>query len=129
MTGVSVSLTPDIGVVPDSGGGLVVTDSGGGSLAQSQKPEQPRDEARGGGRLVTVMERPKKITFGEMRESGVRGSLSKVIDSLAAGHPFSIVHLLEFENRRRILFAAIKSKGGNDEDLAAGVCRGGRAFG
>jgi hypothetical protein len=31
------------------------------------------------------MTRPQKITFGEMRESGVRGSLSKVIDSLAAG--------------------------------------------
>jgi len=39
-----------------------------------------------------------------MRDSAVRGSLSKVIDSLAAGYPFSIVHLLEFENRRRILF-------------------------
>jgi hypothetical protein len=39
-----------------------------------------------------------------MRDSGVRGSLSKVVDSLAAGYPFSIVHLLEFENRRRILF-------------------------
>jgi hypothetical protein len=30
--------------------------------------------------------------------------VSKVIDSLAAGYSFSIVHLLEFENRRRILF-------------------------
>ena len=39
-----------------------------------------------------------------LRDSGVRGSLSKVIDSLAAGHPFSIVHLLEFESQRRILF-------------------------
>jgi hypothetical protein len=37
-------------------------------------------------------------------DSAVRGSLSKVTDSLAAGYPFSIVHLLEFENRRRILF-------------------------
>jgi hypothetical protein len=39
-----------------------------------------------------------------IRLRGVRGSLSKVIESLAAGYPFSIVHLLEFENRRRILF-------------------------
>jgi hypothetical protein len=46
---------------------------------------------------------PQKISFAEMRDSGVRGSLSKVIDSLAAGHPFSIVRLLEFENWRRIL--------------------------
>ena len=38
-----------------------------------------------------------------LRDSGVRGSLSKVIDSLAARYPFSIVHLLEFESRRRIL--------------------------
>jgi hypothetical protein len=30
--------------------------------------------------------------------------VSKVIDSLAAGYPFSIGHLLEFESRRRILF-------------------------
>ena len=33
-----------------------------------------------------------------------QGACAKVIDSLAAGYPFSIVHLLEFENRRRILF-------------------------
>jgi len=49
-------------------------------------------------------DRPTKISFVAMRDSAVRGSLSKVIDSLAAGYPFSIVHLLEFENRRRILF-------------------------
>jgi hypothetical protein len=30
--------------------------------------------------------------------------VSKVIDSLAVGYPFSIVHLPEFENQRRILF-------------------------
>jgi hypothetical protein len=30
--------------------------------------------------------------------------VSKVIDSLAVGYPFSIVHLPEFENRRRIIF-------------------------
>jgi len=53
-----------------------------------------------------MQERPQKITFAEMRSQGVRGLLvlqgwlSKVIDSLAAGFPFSIVHLLEFENRR-----------------------------
>jgi hypothetical protein len=47
---------------------------------------------------------PEEAERGEMRDSGVRGSLSKVIDSLAAGYPFSIVHLLEFENRHRILF-------------------------
>ena len=29
----------------------------------------------------------------EMRDIGARGTLSKVIDSLAAGYPFSIVHL------------------------------------
>jgi hypothetical protein len=40
--------------------------------------------------------------LAEMRNSGVRGSLSKVIDSLAAGYPFSIVSLLEFEDRCRI---------------------------
>jgi hypothetical protein len=39
-----------------------------------------------------------------MRDGGVRGSLSMVIDSLAAAYPFSIVHLPEFGNRRRILF-------------------------
>jgi hypothetical protein len=39
-----------------------------------------------------------------MRDGGVRGSFSKVIDSLAAGYPFSIVHLPEFENLRLILF-------------------------
>jgi hypothetical protein len=33
------------------------------------------DEARGRSRLVAVMERPEKITFGEMRASGVRGLL------------------------------------------------------
>ena len=47
--------------------------------------------------------RPLACTrFSRVRSE--RGSLSKVIDSLAAGYPFSIVHLLEFENRRRILF-------------------------
>ena len=50
------------------------------------------------------MQKPQKITFGEMRESVVRFSLSKVFDSLAAGYLFSIVHLLEFENWPRILF-------------------------
>ena len=40
----------------------------------------------------------------DITAQGVRRSLSKVIDSLAAGYPSSIVHLLEFENRRRILF-------------------------
>jgi hypothetical protein len=37
------------------------------ALDQSQKPEQPGDKAGGRGRLVTVLEQPQKITFGEMR--------------------------------------------------------------
>jgi hypothetical protein len=37
------------------------------------KNPTPRDEAGGRGRLVQMTERPQKITFAEMRESGVRG--------------------------------------------------------
>jgi hypothetical protein len=52
-------------------------------LGQGQEPKLARDEARGRGRLVfTVTERPQKITFGEMRESGVRGVLITVLSVL-----------------------------------------------
>ena len=59
------------------------------------------DEAGGRGRLVAMMSARKKITFAEMR---FYRWLSKVTDSLAAGCPFSIVHLLVSENWRLILF-------------------------
>jgi hypothetical protein len=60
--------------------------------------------AQGGLTLVGRLTGPTGQRGLVLRDSGVRGSLSKVIDSLAAGHPFSIVHLLEFESQRRILF-------------------------
>ena len=60
--------------------------------------------AQGGLTLVGRLTGPTGQRGLVLRDSGVRGSLSKVIDFLAAGYPFSIVHLLEFENRRRILF-------------------------
>jgi hypothetical protein len=40
-----------------------------------KNPELAGDEAGRRSGLVAVMERPQKITFGEMRESGVRGLL------------------------------------------------------
>jgi hypothetical protein len=43
------------------------------ALGQGQKPEQPSDEARGRGRLAQMTERLQKITFGDMRDSGVHG--------------------------------------------------------
>jgi hypothetical protein len=65
-------------------------------------PQTAREPCRGSSRTSGCL--PEEAERDEMRDSGVRGSLSKVIDSLAAGYPFSIVDLLEFENRRRILF-------------------------
>jgi hypothetical protein len=44
-------------------------------LGQGQEPGFGRDEAGGRSRLVPVMKRPEKITFREMRASGVRGLL------------------------------------------------------
>ena len=52
------------------------------------------------GRLAELSEQTSKFYATAVCAS----SLSKVIVSLAAGYPFSIVHLLEFENGRRILF-------------------------
>jgi hypothetical protein len=45
------------------------------ALAKGQKPELAGNEARGRSRLVSVTERPTKITFGELRAMGVRGVL------------------------------------------------------
>jgi hypothetical protein len=42
---------------------------------QGEESELARDEARRRGRLVAMTERPTKITFGEMRDMGVRGVL------------------------------------------------------
>jgi hypothetical protein len=44
-------------------------------IGSKSKPEQPGNEAGGRGGLVAVTDRPQNITFGEMRESGVRGVL------------------------------------------------------
>ena len=41
------------------------------ALGQGQNPEQSGDEARGRGRLVQMTERLQKITFSDMRDSGV----------------------------------------------------------
>jgi ATP dependent DNA ligase domain len=43
------------------------------ALGQGEEPQQPGNEAGSRSRLVAVMQRPQKITFAEMRASGVRG--------------------------------------------------------
>jgi hypothetical protein len=45
------------------------------ALAEGQKPRLASDEAGRRSGLVAMTERPQKITFGEMRDSGVRGVL------------------------------------------------------
>ena len=57
------------------------------SLDQDQEPGLAGDEAGGRGRLVAAMiERPVKITFGEMREMGVRGILVYCADYKCSHH-------------------------------------------
>jgi hypothetical protein len=43
------------------------------ALNQDQESEEPGNEAGGRGRLVQMTERLQKITFGDMRDSGVHG--------------------------------------------------------